>query len=661
MSLFKRPLLAAGASGFAALIAAALSPLSVTVALTILCATVGVICACVRRLRKAAVCLLFAVVALCSFCVAEVTRVLPLSSWNGKTVAITGTVTETGTVARGVLRVTVRVENESFPKGTKLLLHVPFNDLPPACGDAIVTKTALQLSDTEETLLFDSAKANGRMLSGWTEDGADFYVIRQKELSLAGRLSLAKEAVAEALLSGMTQDVRPLLQAMCLGDKTSLSDDVITDFRRAGVSHLLVVSGLHTSIIAMGLYGLLRKLCASRRMSSVAALLMLWAFALLVGFHPSVVRACVLNTLVLSGNLFRRRADGLNSLGGGLLILWLCNPFCVYDVGLWLSFGATFGLLRLLPSMTRACRRFFETHQTGKAERLLRFAAESLCVTLAATLPILPICALVFGEISLVAPLSNLLCVFAATLLLWCAVGALAFSVVLPGFLAGGLRFCATLLARYLLWATSLCSHVPFASLSTDEPYRRLWIVVTLCVVFLLWRLRGKRAAFVGTVALCLLLVGMTAVDSAVSKGKTDVTVKRAYGDVAVILERDGEIGLLIDGGNGWTAAKTALSRENVAAVDTVVLLDPTRKLARKWLEFNDAVSVKRYVTSSDNEKVTAALQTENETVTVTNGVSLFGDAVSVTPSGERLTVSTAAESYTIDLNETTDTSFRMT
>lgn len=660
MSLFKRPLLAAGVSGFAALIIAALSPLPAAVALATLCAVSGIVFALVRRLRKAAVCLLFAAAALCSFCVAETTRVLPLSAWDGKTASITGTVTETGTVTRGVLRVTVQVENDNFPSGTKLLLRVPFNDLPPTCGDEIVAKTTLQRSDTEQTLLFDAAKANGRLLSGWTEQATDFYVIRRDDPSFAGRLTLAKEAVAEALLSGFTQDVRPLLRAMCLGDKTTLSDDVIADFRRAGVSHLLVVSGLHTSIVAMGLYGLLRKLRASRRASSVAALLVLWAFALLVGVHPSVVRACILNTLVLSGNLFRRRADGLNSLGGGLLILWICNPFCVYDVGLWLSFGATFGLLRLLPPMTRAQNAFFKKHKTGRAERPLRFVAESLCVTLAATLPILPICALTFGEISLVAPLTNLLCVFAATLLLWCAAGALVFSVVLPGFLAGGLRLCATLLARYLLWATSLCSRVPFAVLSTDEWYRRLWIVVTLCAVLLLWRLRGKRAALAGTAVLCLLLFGMTAVDAALSKGKTDVTVKRAYGDVAVMLERDGAYCLLVDGGNGWTAAKSALDRENVTAVDTVVLLDPTRKITRKWQQFNDSVSVTRYVTPLYNEKATASLKAENETLTVVNDVSLFGDDVFVAVDGTAITVSTAAETHTIELTEMADASFRM-
>lgn len=448
MSLFKRPLFAAGFSGFCALIAGAVLPFGTTAILAVLCLVTGLLGLLCRSFRKAAVCLLCTAVAAGWFLSNEVTEYRPRVAFNERTVAVHGIVIENGEIAHGVLSTTVKVTSGDLPTDTKLFIRVPFNDLSPDYGDEVSFTATLSSETSEEITLFDSSKANRVFLSGWIEDGEDFHLLRQDTRSFRKSVFRFRQKTADALLEELPLDVRPLLRAMCLGDKSTLEEDTVYAFRHSGVSHLLVVSGLHMSIVAMGVFGLFRKCRVSRRLSSAAALVALWLFALLVGFHPSVVRACVLNTLVLSGNLFRRRADGLNSLGGGLLILWLVNPYCVYDVGLWLSFGATYGLLRLLPRMTTVCNDFYKTHKTGKAERPLRFVSESLCVTLAATLPILPICALVFGEISLIAPVTNLLAVFPATVLLWSTAAGLLFNLCGFGFFAGAFRLIATLLGR---------------------------------------------------------------------------------------------------------------------------------------------------------------------------------------------------------------------
>ena len=664
MTCLKRPLFAVGVSGFCALICAALLPSFTVVSLLVVCVATGVVTLPFRRCRAVAVCVLSAAVAIGGFLVAEVTLCRPLAELDGKVVTVCGKVTETGSVSHNVITVTVEtIDGGDLPAGMRVRLHAPFADLPPVYGDEVGACVTLSRSDvTEERALFDSAKANRTFLSGWTDNVENFCVTRRDSRSLAKSLSLAKASVCAALLDGMPRDVSPLLCAMCLGDKSALSNEVIRSFRRSGVSHLLVVSGLHTSIVAMGLYGLLRKLRVSRKAASAAALVLLWAFGLLVGFHPSVVRACVLNTFVLSGNLFRRRADGLNSLGGGLLLLWLINPFCVYDVGLWLSFGATLGLLWLLPPMIRVCDLFFEKTRTEKLRHPLRFVAKSLCVTFAATLPILPMCAVVFGEVSLVAPLTNLLTVFAATLLLWCAAGALFLSTIHLGFLAGGLRLCATLLSRYLLWVTSLCGGIPGATVSTDAPYRRWWVIVTVLAVLFLWKFRNKKTALAGFAALCVVLCGLCVGDNLLAKGKTDLSLVRAYGDTAVMLEKDGETCLLVDGGNGWVAATSRLDRADGAEVDTVVVLDASRRLTRKWEEFNDRVAVRQYVLTEHNKATAATIEEKGATqVAVAREVTLFDGAVVVRAEESRVTVNTVNGSeYIVDLTDKTDASVRL-
>ncbi len=677
MSLFKRSLLAVGFSGFGVLILCALLPFSVGVTLAAFCAAAGIACLFSRKSRPAAVCLLAMCLAAGSFLLNEAVFYRPLQRFDGKTVSLCGTVIDTDGIKHGVLTTTVRVERGELPTGTKLLLRVPYNDLPPVYGDEIIASVAVEnLSDTTaQPTLFDGRKADRIVLSGWVEDDRDFSLLKKDDRSFPKTVSCFRTAVSDALLTGMTKDVRPLLCAMCLGDKSSLSKEVLLHFRRSGVSHLLVVSGLHVSIVAMGVYGLLRKLRLRRKTASWAALATLLLFVLLVGFHPSVIRACVLNALVLCGNLFRRRADGLNSLGGGLLFLWLVDPYCVYDVGLWMSFGATIGLLWLSPRLTRVTDIWFSRRRWSGPCQPLRLVVNSLCVTLSATLPILPICVLVFGEISLVAPLTNLLAVFAATLLLWCAAVALLLSVLHLGFFAGAFRLCATLLARYLLWITDLLGGFNGAVVFTDTLAKQLFCLAAFVVLLVSFKLFGKKGVLHAAVVCCVAACVFVAVLPMTEKGKTHITVKRAYGDnAALILQEDCSV-LLVDGGNGWTAASSLLETHHLEKVDNVIITDSNRKLTRKWNEFNDAISVGQYFVAGESGKCFSVLSENHITADELSVISLK-DSGRVAFENGRITLSVSEKTvafcktkadglssaipatYTVYADETEDVSF---
>lgn len=676
MSLFKRPLAAVGLSGFCMLVACALLPFSASVIVAVGCAVIAIICLFRRNTRRVAVCFFAALIAGGSFLLTEASFYRPLQSYDGKTVALHGTVTDTEGIAHGVLTVTVRVDSGTLPSGTKVLLRTPFNDLPPVYGDEIVATAAVErLSDTlSKRTLFDSRKAHRIVLSGWVERENNFSLFRKDERSFSKNVALFRDATSNALLSGMTEDVRPLLCAMCLGNKSFLNNETLVAFRRSGVSHLLVVSGLHVSIVAFGVFGLLRKWRVGRKRASLVALATLFIFALLVGFHPSVVRACVLNALVLSGNLFRRRADGLNSLGGGLLLLWLVDPYCVYDVGLWMSFGATLGLLWLLPQMMRPATAWVDRRFQGKLQRPMRAVVSSLCVTLSATLPILPICVFVFGEVSLIAPLTNLLAVFAATLFLWCATAALLLSVLHLGFFAGAFRLCATLLARYLLWVTALLGGFEGAVVYTDSLVKQVTLVVVTAVAVLFCRRWGKRGAIWAAGLCAVVLCAVTVVTAATEKGKTHVIVERAFGDNAALILQENRSVLLVDGGNGWTAATTLLEQNHLEAVDAVILTDANRKLTRKWLEFADSAAVGTYVIAGKGNACLAALEERhapvsalsdlaldyNGEITAENGailLTIHGETVAFCEN-EAALLPTMQATHTVFADETEDVSF---
>ena len=99
----------------------------------------------------------------------------------------------------------------------------------------------------------------------------------------------------------------------------------------------------------MGLYNILSQLGVKRRINSVVGMTFTVFFMLLTGLSPSVCRSGLMMLLLLSGNLFYRKSDSLNSLGFSAFILCCANPLIVADGGFLMSFAATLGIVTIYP------------------------------------------------------------------------------------------------------------------------------------------------------------------------------------------------------------------------------------------------------------------------------------------------------------------------
>ena len=133
--------------------------------------------------------------------------------------------------------------------------------------------------------------------------------------------------------------------AMIVGDRSRMDSSVENAFRAAGISHILVVSGLHLALWSALLEKVLHRFVRRRVPRLLLSMLGLFAYMLLTGMTASVVRAGVLLQMAYAAALFDRTADTLNSLGISLIILLLVNPYAACDMGLLLSFAATLGVL----------------------------------------------------------------------------------------------------------------------------------------------------------------------------------------------------------------------------------------------------------------------------------------------------------------------------
>lgn len=137
--------------------------------------------------------------------------------------------------------------------------------------------------------------------------------------------------------------------ALILGYKNDLSEDVRAAYAETGAMHVLAVSGLHVGIIYLFLDFLLKWIYINRKWWKLTRLLInlfaIWAFALITGASPSVLRAATMFTFIAYGNYLNRNSVIYNTLGVSAFLLLLINPYLIFQVGFQLSYLAVFGIV----------------------------------------------------------------------------------------------------------------------------------------------------------------------------------------------------------------------------------------------------------------------------------------------------------------------------
>jgi competence protein ComEC len=132
-----------------------------------------------------------------------------------------------------------------------------------------------------------------------------------------------------------------LVAAITLGQKNMLDPEQKQNFIKAGVMHIMAVSGLHAVILSLFVFNLLFFL--KRRFNILRILItiiILWAFAFVTGLTPSVLRATLMFSFLQAGNLMKRPVNGINSVLASAFVLIIIKPSVIFDAGFLLSYSA---------------------------------------------------------------------------------------------------------------------------------------------------------------------------------------------------------------------------------------------------------------------------------------------------------------------------------
>ena len=217
-----------------------------------------------------------------------------------------------------------------------------------------------------------------------------------------------------------------LLAGLLLGERTSMPPASDEAFRRAGVYHILAVSGFNVALLAGAVFVGLALGGVPRRAAAMVAAAVLVGFALVVGAQPSVLRATVMGLLLLIALPLDRRSHLPNALALAAIGLLLWRPGDLWEPGFQLSFAATAGIVYLAPWITGAL----------EARGWPRGLAAAVAVSLGAQAAVTPLMAAHFNQLSLVGVVANLAVVPLAAVATTLGMGVL-LAALLPGPIAG--------------------------------------------------------------------------------------------------------------------------------------------------------------------------------------------------------------------------------
>ncbi len=275
-------------------------------------------------------------------------------------------------------------------------------------------------------------------------------------------------AMRERIGEMMDGDAAGFLTAILTGDTTVLSEGAAWALSEAGMYHILAVSGMHCGFLLLLLRALVGR--HRRRLLAGVTTVLLVGYAMLAGARPSMVRACVMLVFLLAAPLFQRESDAPTSLLTALCLILLANPFAAASIGLQLSFGAVAGIFWLTPKLHRMLLG------EKKHSKAFRFIVLGFSATMGALVFTMPLTAYYFGLVVLVSPISNLLCLWAASVVFISGLLAVFLGFLCPplGNLAG---VVPALFSRYILAVAHLLAKLPYHAVYTENPYLKYWMV----------------------------------------------------------------------------------------------------------------------------------------------------------------------------------------
>lgn len=542
----KRPPAYIGLSVLASLAAAAVFK-TAAVSFAAVCAFISAVLIALRifsgkRFTTAAAVFLSAAAAFASYALADAFIKAPVENeYDGQRVVFSGVITSDMYTSGKTTMFTVRTDTING-SAKRLNIRVSASTVPDCEPfDRITARAVLgKLSTDDFGLDYGTYYDSRRIFLGTyiSPYGKTYYTTEKNEtLSFPDRLEkrfcLVRRRISREFEFELPYDEAALCTAMVTGDKTRLPDDIRSRFSVLGISHLIVVSGFHMSVLAGVLALIATALFKNRYLSCAVQLAGVLAFCALTGFGYSTRRALIVFLILILGNISHSKPDPINSIGIAALVI-CTNPFAAGDIGVLSSFSTSASIVLFAGKLTEMLWR-----KKKDDERSAPAVIKLLAVECAALIGLLPFSLLVSKQLSPYCLIANLLCVPVSGIVVFCGCAAAALTVF--GLPCSLFTLISGAAARYMLFVSERLRALPFARQSTDSIAVTVWFIVSALMIFLVCFAAGKRDRLKLCAAVSLTaLAGVVCADTFLHASDAVLTVDDSCGGMTAVLEFEG-------------------------------------------------------------------------------------------------------------------------
>ena len=412
---------------------------------------------------------------------------------------------------------------------------------------------------------------NGILLLAYEEETSE--IILPQEKSHRYFAAYMRQDLEQLLEQIFPEDVVPFAKALLLGDTTDLSYETNTDLAISGIRHVAAVSGLHVSILFAIVYFVFGR---RRGLTILLGVPVLALFMAISGFSPSIMRASMMQILMLLALLFRKEYDPPTGLAFAVIVMLGINPLVITSVGFQLSVASVAGILLFSGRISNwFIEKLERTKKKKKEKRLLSKLISSASISLGAMLTTTPLTAFYFGTVSIISPITNLLCLPMVTIFFCGIIGSCVLGAVwMP--LGTVAAWMISWLARIILGVAHILASIPLAAVYTKSIYIVAWLVFCYLLLAVFLVSRQKRPWILASCAAISLCLAMLASWVEPLMDDYRVTVLDVGQGQCVLLQSSGRT-YMVDCGGSYdddaadVAAATLLS-QGVTQLDGLIL-----------------------------------------------------------------------------------------
>lgn len=496
------------------------------------------------------ICIIFTAAALGFFLsgLHTVNYILPARALNGLRADITGTVTEVSsgsgnpvyTVKTGYIGI------DGAPQNISVLIS-GWDESSANEYDIISCSAVFHIYENGGLSEILADKAGKISVRAYTDSPIE--VIGKDRSSFGYHISLIREKISSVIYRFYLGGHAPFMEQILIGTRGELDPDTVLSFRKSGMSHILAISGMHMVIII----GLLERLIgfykSGRRAGKIKAAVLIAAvvcYMFIGGLGMSVLRSGFMLIAHYLARIFLSGSKSLDNLGIAVAAVLTADPSAACDIGFLMSVFSCCAIGVFSQPLKKKLLVILKIRGGSPAD----FAAESVCVSIIAFLAVLPVSALVFGEVSLLAPFSNIFSGF----LTQCSIISGLITVLLGfvptfGFVAEFTALISGIFIEWLFGIADFFSSLPFSAVDFSDGWMLLWLFGSaVLIIFPALKSGGFRTVALSSAMSVLVLLFGILFDFVFFSGVSEIRITALESGTAISCSKDGESVLIVNG-----------------------------------------------------------------------------------------------------------------